>query len=54
MPQGCPFYPRCSFRVDKCATEMPPLFKVAENHLSACWEWQNVTRSRDGASEVTA
>jgi oligopeptide transport system ATP-binding protein len=54
MPQGCPFYPRCSFRVDKCATEMPPLFKVAENHMSACWEWQNVTRSRDGSSEVTA
>jgi oligopeptide/dipeptide ABC transporter ATP-binding protein len=54
MPQGCPFYPRCSFRVDRCANEMPPLFKVADNHLSACWEWQNVAKSREGASEVTA
>lgn len=54
MPQGCPFYPRCSFRVEKCANEMPPLFKVAEDHHSACWEWQNVAASRDGAAEVTA
>ncbi len=42
MPPGCPFYPRCTYRVDKCAEEMPPLFDIEEGHRAACWEWQNV------------
>ncbi|HEX9036883.1 MAG TPA: ABC transporter ATP-binding protein [Ktedonobacterales bacterium] len=35
-PQGCPFQPRCAFRIDKCAT-YPPDLKVGRDHLSACW-----------------
>ena len=42
MPQGCSFFPRCSYRVDKCAQEAPPLIQVEENHTAACWEWQKV------------
>ena len=42
MPPGCPFYPRCTYRVDKCAEEMPPLFDIEEGHRAACWEWQKV------------
>jgi len=53
MPQGCPFYPRCSFRIDKCSTEMPPLIKVADNHHSACWEWQKVTAPKLDLAGVT-
>ena len=41
-PPGCPFYPRCSYRIDKCAEEMPPAMMVAERHHAACWEWQRV------------
>jgi len=41
-PPGCPFYPRCSYRVDRCSQEMPPLMKVEEKHHAACWEWQKV------------
>ena len=51
LPQGCPFYPRCSFRIDRCAQEMPPLMKVEEKHYSACWEWQKVGVGA-GAAEV--
>jgi oligopeptide/dipeptide ABC transporter ATP-binding protein len=48
VPEGCPFYPRCTFRVEKCLTEMPPLIKVADAHYSACWEWQRVGRAAAG------
>ena len=47
MPPGCPFYPRCTYRVDKCAQEMPPLIDVEAGHRVACWEWQKV-----GAAEA--
>ena len=36
--QGCPFYPRCRYRVDKCKLENPPLTPVgADGHEIACW-----------------
>jgi oligopeptide/dipeptide ABC transporter ATP-binding protein len=41
-PKGCPFFPRCSFRVDRCRDEMPPLLQVGEKHEAACWEWKRV------------
>ena len=47
MPPGCPFYPRCTYRVDKCAQEMPPLIDIEDGHRAACWEWQKV-----GAAEA--
>jgi oligopeptide transport system ATP-binding protein len=39
-PVGCPFAPRCAFRVDKCLHETPPLGPVTdgtEKHIAACW-----------------
>jgi len=42
LPPGCPFYPRCSFRIERCEQEMPPLMQVAEKHHVACWEWRRV------------
>jgi oligopeptide transport system ATP-binding protein len=35
-PAGCPFQPRCPFKIDKCAT-YPPDLKVGRDHYSACW-----------------
>jgi oligopeptide transport system ATP-binding protein len=37
LPEGCPFYVRCNYRVDKCQTENPLLEPVATNHKVACW-----------------
>jgi peptide/nickel transport system ATP-binding protein len=37
IKQGCPFYTRCSLRVDKCAKDMPPMFHFGEQHTAACW-----------------
>ncbi len=34
---GCPFEPRCDWRIEKCHTEAPPLELKAEGHWAACW-----------------
>ncbi len=36
-PTHCPFAPRCSFVIDKCWAENPPLMDVGRDHRSACW-----------------
>jgi oligopeptide transport system ATP-binding protein len=37
LPKGCPFYDRCSYRIDHCLAENPQLEPVAPNHKAACW-----------------
>ncbi|MGF9762322.1 ABC transporter ATP-binding protein [Microvirga sp. 0TCS3.31] len=37
VKQGCPFYSRCSLRIDRCAKEMPPMFSFGDRHTAACW-----------------
>jgi len=37
LQPGCPFYPRCSYRMDRCQEEMPPLEPVELDHEIACW-----------------
>ena len=40
LPPGCPFHPRCSFAVARCATDMPQLVPPAgdgSGRLVACW-----------------
>jgi oligopeptide transport system ATP-binding protein len=34
---GCPFYPRCAVRVDRCQTENPALLEIREGRTCACW-----------------
>ncbi|HTW32808.1 MAG TPA: ABC transporter ATP-binding protein [Candidatus Sulfotelmatobacter sp.] len=36
LPAGCPFEPRCEFRVAECARELPPLVEVAAGHWARC------------------
>ena len=36
LPAGCPFEPRCEFRVDACARTLPPLVEVAPGHWARC------------------
>ena len=37
LPKRCSFAPRCSYAIEKCVNEIPPLEPVAGAHLSACW-----------------
>jgi peptide/nickel transport system ATP-binding protein len=37
LPSGCVFHPRCTFTVDRCAVDDPPLEEVGTGRLAACW-----------------
>jgi oligopeptide/dipeptide ABC transporter ATP-binding protein len=36
VPPGCPFEPRCEFRVEECARSLPPLAEVSAGHSARC------------------
>jgi len=40
---GCAFAPRCSFAVERCTRERPPLDPHGPAHLVACWETARVS-----------
>ena len=37
LPAGCPFYDRCSKRMDKCQTQEPQNIRVETGHFSRCF-----------------
>jgi oligopeptide transport system ATP-binding protein len=37
LSAGCPFAPRCGFRLDRCTLEEPQLEAVGQDHRRACW-----------------
>jgi peptide/nickel transport system ATP-binding protein len=41
-PNGCFFAPRCSYAVDRCRVEFPPVERVASGHEVRCWEHDRV------------
>jgi oligopeptide/dipeptide ABC transporter ATP-binding protein len=36
MPAGCPFEPRCEFRIGECARSLPQLVEIAPGHWARC------------------
>jgi peptide/nickel transport system ATP-binding protein len=36
IPRGCPFEPRCEFRIPECASELPTLREVSPGHWARC------------------
>jgi peptide/nickel transport system ATP-binding protein len=36
VPPGCPFEPRCAFRVPECARALPPMVEVDSGHWARC------------------
>ena len=36
VPAGCPFEPRCGFRVEECRRSLPPLVEVSDGHWARC------------------
>ena len=41
-PTGCFFAPRCTYVIDRCRTEFPPVEQVANGHEVRCWEHTSV------------
>ena len=44
-PQGCPFVPRCPYRIEKCFSERPAAMPVGPQHYAACWVDVSAVRS---------
>jgi len=36
-PPGCPFVPRCTYKIDRCVEENPSLEPSEPGHMIACW-----------------
>jgi oligopeptide transport system ATP-binding protein len=45
-PNYCPFAPRCTFALDRCWQENPPLLPVGPDHSAACWVDPNTRKER--------
>ncbi len=54
LPAGCPFYHRCTFAIDKCTKDIPPLVPISNGHYVACWvdirERENVRQQHSARS----
>jgi len=37
LPSGCPFHPRCPYRMDICTSQMPEFVRLSTQHTVACW-----------------
>jgi peptide/nickel transport system ATP-binding protein len=47
LPPGCSFHPRCPYARERCSVEVPPLYSVGTNHLSACHFHAEVQLTRE-------
>ena len=48
---GCPFYPRCPLRIEKCEVENPPLEILYEGQYCACWVAKAQFLERSGTGQ---
>ncbi|HMQ68146.1 MAG TPA: ABC transporter ATP-binding protein [Ignavibacteria bacterium] len=46
-PKGCHFCTRCTFAIEKCWEEEPPLVEVEENHIAACWRTGEIDKFKE-------
>ena len=44
-PSGCPFAPRCDYRIEQCDQEMPPQLGDTR-HSARCWRCRRTSRAR--------
>ena len=42
-PSGCYFHPRCSYAIERCGTEFPPLIEESPGHFVACHRAKELT-----------
>jgi oligopeptide/dipeptide ABC transporter ATP-binding protein len=39
----CPFYSRCSIRLDRCLEDVPAMATVGSEHAAACLRWRDTS-----------
>ncbi|MCJ9673130.1 MULTISPECIES: ABC transporter ATP-binding protein [unclassified Neorhizobium] len=42
LPSGCPFAPRCPYRIEACSEAYPALADAGEGQFSRCIRWQEI------------
>ena len=42
-PSGCRYHPRCSFMIEKCVSDIPPLESVGDGREVACHRWKELS-----------
>jgi oligopeptide/dipeptide ABC transporter ATP-binding protein len=58
LPAGCPFYPRCTYRTERCSQQRPELVSVdggasaVGEHRAACWNLEQVQREKSRSQSV--
>jgi peptide/nickel transport system ATP-binding protein len=45
-PTGCRFHPRCSYMVEKCVSQIPPLEPIGEGREVSCHRWKEISLGR--------
>lgn len=50
LPDGCPFWPRCSLADEACRGERPPLLEIVRGRLSACVHHDRLAQPLAGVS----
>ncbi|WP_326605925.1 ABC transporter ATP-binding protein [Streptomyces sp. NBC_01800] len=46
-PAGCRFHPRCPKALERCRTELPPRFDLADGQWAACWLYADAVEAAD-------
>jgi oligopeptide/dipeptide ABC transporter ATP-binding protein len=42
-PSGCRYHPRCSYMIERCVSEIPPLESVGDGREVACHRWKELS-----------
>jgi peptide/nickel transport system ATP-binding protein len=45
-PTGCRFHPRCSYMVEKCVSQIPPLEPIGDGREVSCHRWKEISLGR--------
>lgn len=53
-PKGCHFCTRCTFVIDKCWNEEPPLTEIERGHIAACWRISEIDKLKAEYAKIVA
>ncbi|RMI43231.1 ABC transporter ATP-binding protein [Streptomyces triticirhizae] len=53
-PSGCRFHPRCPKAMERCRTQVPPRFDLADGQWAACWLYAEDAPERPAPQEASA
>ncbi len=46
-PKGCHFCTRCTFAIEKCWNEQPPLIQIEPEHTASCWRVNEIDKFKE-------